>query len=686
MTKSDNKEAQIELSMTTNENNNDLESSLITNTSNQEINPSQDPKPNEDSEIPLSTRLQSFYIKRDTEAMKKREKTLKELSLFPIFGDKELAKFSVNYFLYLEFFHMGIRMFFALLIFSGLSYLAYLIVAEYNMTYASTQLSVIAYGAFIIAAGLVLRIVRLVEEKRVIDNNIFQELQWTEDLFSVRVRNLPKDTSLPDLKQYFEDLLFYKNVKGCVKEIILLQDFYKYTKVKKALAKADEKLKNSDKMRLDTKTKLTVKKEALESRLVLLESELLRSECFKGKAIVIFGTIEAKYTIYNFFKTSWITAPFRHCCPCFSRKHYFKGNLLEVQEAIEPHDVIFENIHFPRVKRGIRKTIAYAISIAVIFYGLYELSGLQSDYIYSGISNGQQSLGDQIIAYSFVLRIIIINIILERSYYYANRLLIYPSSSEANISCLDYSIYTSFMLYVTTQSIAAMASRDLWIRQLLQMAIAYLVKISLIKCLPTILNSVYLGKSAIINASKLVSNLVGKLRELYEEFDFMDGISGATPIIFIGFAYMTVNPFLFLPIIMITLYIFAIVDKYQMIKYCKPMEWKSANYVLKAFRVYKWESFCVYSGGLIAIGAYYYEVVENDQYDYDFFLCLCYIILAIIIAYIWWPIPLNTEAREKFYKKNSQAQYDSVKDTFSSFYKDENPLTKIMKEIKNSSL
>src|SRR5690349_2516814 len=61
-------------------------------------------------------RSESFCRKKELIVDESRLKSLRDLKLFPIFGDEEIAKFSINYFLYLEFFHMGIRIFFALFI------------------------------------------------------------------------------------------------------------------------------------------------------------------------------------------------------------------------------------------------------------------------------------------------------------------------------------------------------------------------------------------------------------------------------------------------------------------------------------------------------------------------------------------------------------------------------------------
>src|SRR5690348_78734 len=67
----------------------------------------------ESEEDPLSSSitLTSLNGTRKTEVKILQKNIMQQLKLFPIFEDEKLAQFSVNYFLYLEFFHMAIRMF-----------------------------------------------------------------------------------------------------------------------------------------------------------------------------------------------------------------------------------------------------------------------------------------------------------------------------------------------------------------------------------------------------------------------------------------------------------------------------------------------------------------------------------------------------------------------------------------------
>ena len=51
---------------------------------------------------------------------------LRLIKVFPIFENQALAKFSVNYFLYLEFYHMAIRIICKMLAFATIAYTVYM--------------------------------------------------------------------------------------------------------------------------------------------------------------------------------------------------------------------------------------------------------------------------------------------------------------------------------------------------------------------------------------------------------------------------------------------------------------------------------------------------------------------------------------------------------------------------------
>ena len=102
----------------------------------------------------------------------------------------------------------------------------------------------------------------------------------------------------------------------------------------------------------------------------------------------------------------------------------------------------------------------------------------------------------------------------------------------------------------------------------------------------------------------LKASLINTLYDMYADFDFIGGISDSIPIIFIAFAFLTANPFKLLPVLALALYAFAIIDKYRIIKCCNLFSSKSANYMLKAFRVYRWITLLIVFAGYAVFNKY----------------------------------------------------------------------------------
>ncbi len=80
--------------------------------------------PNEEDDFFIN----SVMKRKDTEIRTSLVNSLKKLQVFPVFGDKDMAKISINYFLYLEFFQTAIRMFTSIFVFSFISFFIYMFV------------------------------------------------------------------------------------------------------------------------------------------------------------------------------------------------------------------------------------------------------------------------------------------------------------------------------------------------------------------------------------------------------------------------------------------------------------------------------------------------------------------------------------------------------------------------------
>ena len=623
-----------------------------------------------------------LYARSSEGGVDRVEEVLRDLKLFPIFGDQELANVSVNYFLYLEFFHMAIRIFIALLAFSGV---IWIILAVYKLQYPkhSTQADIIGFGALVVLGGIVLRVVRLYEEKRIKDHDILTHYQWTEDLFSLRVKGISKTTTIQELTVFFNKLLFNTGIKGNVRYVVLLQDYHQYNKLSTEVKVITEKLAKPN-INAKAKESLEIKKLQLERLLPQLKMKIINFQYFKGKAIIVFDSIEAKVAVQQYFNVCWLSRPLMWCFVGPFQKLYLNGERLKVTEATEPRGLIFENLHYPRSKRFIRKLLVYTVSMIIIIIGLNGLAGLQMQNISSGLeSSDKLNVSEVLTNYGFIIGMFILGFVLEMAFRYTTSLLIYHNVSEQAIDFLNYSIYTSFMFYVVVQSfgVASIISTKQWINQIITLSVMYLIKKLPLRMIPILITSKFVNSLSMFSSGTLKRNILEKIQELYYEFDFTDGASCAIPIIFMGLGYMMTNPFIIIPIVIVILYIFAVIDKYVIIKCCGPLKIKSANYILKVFRAYKWDCFCFYWGGFISLVSYWELVDPKKKYRTTLYSFPVPIIIVLVLCYIKWPVPLYQETKKTFYEKNRNVQYSSVSKQFSSTYQIEDPVIKIIREI-----
>jgi len=571
---------------------------------------------------------------------------------------------------------MGIRIFASLIIFSGVVYTIYYIVKPYDTYFNSEEYSVMGYGAFIFITGVFLRIVRLFEERRILENNTFHDYQWTQDLFSLVFENLPADTKPQSFERYLSNILMVKGIKGRVKEVILIQDYYQYTRLKGQVAEFDEKLTEEG---LNPRDKLQIKRTRNHMNQLMIDEreKIVNNKLFRGKAIVVFQTIEAKVAIFNYFKygfwkqlaVKYFGCPFEGC--------FYKGNLISTKEAKEPQDMIFEHLYYPPISRIVRTVFAYLLSIIIIFFGLNTLGALQ---LWIRVAKDPETIFDRLRSTTFIVRALILSFFLGRSYRYANSLLIYGSHSEYDVNCLNYSIFSSFAIYVVVQCIIAFRNKQVWQNQLIQVFVIYLFQRAFLKGISIVSIWDSVQNSRLANGTRLLNFTFQKLSEIYSKFDFMDGISMALPVILVGFAYMAVSPFILLPLIILSLYVFAIIDKYRIIKCCAPMRLRSPDYILRAFKIYKWDCFCIFLGNTIAILEYALSVDQKEKYKHIVGFAIASYMLGLLVAYCWWPLSFHTEAKRKFYQRNKKVHYSTVCRKFSSLYRDEDPYQDIVKE------
>ena len=166
------------------------------------------------------------------------------------------------------------------------------------------------------------------------------------------------------------------------------------------------------------------------------------------------------------------------------------------------------------------------------------------------------------------------------------RFMIYSSRLDYELNRISFSIYSSTLLYFLFQIIPAIDLKVDWTLQLVKMiSLCLLIKVGMTIAIAVLASLIrkYTDRQAQNLKGWILRMVVG----MSENFDFIAGINGGIPLVFIGVSYLTQNPLILLPALIVILYAFALVDKYRIIKLCKPLAVKSPKYMLSSFKAFQ---------------------------------------------------------------------------------------------------
>ncbi len=437
-------------------------------------------------------------------------KEQKGLRLFPVFGDHRMSMFSMNYALYMEFFHIMVRILMRLLLFvvffnliefgskeflvEHAQYSKAEIVAlcgdnlsdnDRNMCareklfrgemYANAVRVLYSIVSSIIAACFLVHI-RTKDEKRVINNRMLYEFNWTQDLFSVLVDKLPKETTADELRAYFNSLPSLQKIDGSVKDVVLVQDFTRVHEIAKQIFHIEDTLPKKEGTEEYTEDLQKIQR---------LKDELAREKArlppHSGRAIVVFDSLSTKSLVMKLYRPSLASTWERKYRK--SRDGVAPGleeAYLNVKELPEPQDLKFQNICYPWGKKVQRLFFVYMLGLLIIiigsliggglevFHELDELIAERREKIHcmfeATIVNNTVNIPDphhheesgfSAILFSYATPIILLLIegITERLFKKSNKLTKHKSESEVEVSFLTYVIFSSFFLYLFVQGL-----------------------------------------------------------------------------------------------------------------------------------------------------------------------------------------------------------------------------------------
>ena len=615
-----------------------------------------------------------YHVKNQEENCKLAQK-VREIQLFPIFEDDQLARSSINYFLYLEFYHIAIRLFFLILMFSIIIYKLFLLRIEFGSAVNIDRASVIFYAVGGVTLTFLLKYYLKREERRLLDQEALYNFQWSEDLFSLLLTNIPKECTKLEIQQYLQDIL-QKNqasANATVRDIIFVHDYYEFTRLSKSLKSSHDKLialqtQPSNQKIVQERRSLQQKIISLTNKLDTLQKEIQDFRHFRGKAIVIFNTIEAKALITQHFSTGKLKALLIILFKKYFSSYYLKGQRISSKEIPEPHNLLIENLHYPLRKRIWRTPLAYFASSAVFLIAIVILGALSGWKLKQVFIKTASLLDNELYSYGFAILTMLIGTLLGKIYQLTQSLFIHSSALQAEKSVVNYNIYVTFLVYVLLQGTWGYGRRELWFDQLVKLALLYVLKRLVMKGF-AFLTLIKIKK--IEESEGLLTGLIHKVKENYSEFDFAQGLNFIFPLIFMGLAFIVLHPFVLLPIFIASLYLFAVIDKYRMLRQCNLYSTKSARFMLVHFWIYSWAPFLAFYYASPILQNYQQQVYPDAGDHLLFKLSLISCFIGLIFSCCCCGKSLDQRVAEKFFEKNSQVEYASVSKEFSSFYQRE---------------
>ena len=627
--------------------------------------PSNDQNLSRSQSTPVYSRY-SHHQRRETYT-----ENVNTMNLYSVFRDGNLEKLPLNQFLYLEFLHMSIRVFVALLIFAGLLKEVYAYVTTNVAFMQSVAAQMIATIGYFLSTGLFLRIYREYQERKLVENSILTELPWTEDLFSLLIEGLPRDSTKKEITNFFNNVLQQEGVQGNVKKLIMLQDYHEYAQVKKNIRKLDKQLQSAG-ISERTKLKLLTKKSTLAGLLGQLEVEIIHLKCFKGKAIIIFDTIEAKNTICEYYQVSNYFASFSR-----DRKYFFKEKKFRFSKIPQPEDVIFENLHYSTGYRTFVITMTYILSFIVaagVIIGMLTFK----PFTFSLDSLSWDSFTEKMTSYYFIMGILILGFIMRRCYRNINRELIYSSNLQAETNTFIYSIWMSLLFVVPLQLIPPLTSPHASAERQLAIPLLYFLQVLIIKFISILFENRNERRPSNMTLNGLLVTLnTQKSQKNVTELDFSEGINGVIPLIFMAFTSLAINLIYIIPVIIVALYIVIILEKYRIKRFCNIYKSKSATYMLRVFTVFRWDCFCAFGVSVITLTQSGISLSSGSHFVSEVIYVACGLAFLSLLCYIWWPESLDKKVSQEFIKRNLKVTYDSVCKEFTSFYETEDPLGRI---------
>ena len=606
---------------------------------------------------------------------------LRKVKLFPIFNDENLAKVSINYWLYLEIFNICIKLLFPLLIVISIVHGAfYFLQPDVNVTkHAPAQI-----GLFITIMCLaVFQWVR--QEKAALSHRYIKQYQWTENLFSFVIDNIPVKSTKEEVKKMFDGLPSMKIAKGSIKEVILIKEFSSYAKLRRKHKDLAEKIDNATTKK--DLIKRSKKMEALEKKLFNVETKIHDSDSHKGAAIVTFNSMFIRKLILNRLSPSVVRTIDRYL-GMLSGKKQLDERFIDAVEVPEPQDLIIDNISYSKLLKDFRRLL-YLILVIALTVILTFIVFFVTSYA-AGFSIISQDFTDpdlitisKVLPYIVSAILIIANTLSNKIYKYLNMLNLSLSKFESNMNLIKHSIRSAIINYLIVQVTIVSAAFSLQKKAIEEDFLeGQMFKTIAMYCVKTVGKKIafaFINSNTMKAPGKKPKTLFGKLLRRIQtkspEFDYVEGVQSIIPLLAMTFGFIMARSYTFVPISIITIYFIAIIDKYSITRSCEPFSLNSAQYMLSVFLVAKWCISYLFIGTILVMLAKAPFLSRDPSESGSFSIASWGVCLVSFIGFIGsfcflgFPSSIKNKFKDKFVKENWRSDYDKVCHNFKTFFR-----------------
>ncbi len=651
---------------------NDLEVPLTPSTDKKSTNPDK-----ESNTVNLDTRLRlnsyeinPLYARKDQEARDRILSSLRKVKLYPVFNDKNLAKISINYFIYLEGLHMSMKMFALILPIYLIALAIWFILPYFDVSQTDDDWTFYFAGLGILSS-ILLKCSQIEQDRQLLGHEFLYDLQWGENQFSLLAEGLPLDTNRKEIKDYFNNVVNKNSFDGKVLDVILLQDYYEYSKLVKTIKKNQLKAQTNAK---------------LDKELHKLEEKLLKLGNFKGKAIIIFDKISTQSSIFSYLNVGKFTSFFIFCFWCCFKLYYLRGRRITVRELPEPQDLKFENIHFPKLRKFILEITSKGMNIIILLSVILGLGLIEIIKYHKSIEKEDPVLDEvsEKLSFAYILFTLFLGLILEKLNKIANKLRPNLSSLETQYRMFTFKIYVAIFVYVAVQLLIGFQEKVNLSNQLMKLIIVYTFKKIFVSIIRIILARNPIKEKLMALNGGIKGKIAKKIRSWAFKFNFTKSLGDVLPIIFIGVAFLSTDALILLPLAMLSVYIFALFDKYRMVKSCDTCDSKSAHYMLKHFTIYRYFPPLSFLMTIILLMVSFDRQKWSHQSKMENFIWL-FKHCGWGLFTFWISKPLHVRVKNNYIDKNAHVHYDTVCKHFSSFYQRQDPMKLIREKRENEA-